>query len=68
MTQLEKMQIEKMKLSGSVILSDFNVAYDSISLKTDRSKIDFALPNLKSSWEKHKICFCDNRDRQYYSR
>jgi hypothetical protein len=45
MSQLEKMQIEKMKLSGSVMLSDFDIKYDSISLKTDRSKIDFALPN-----------------------
>ena len=47
MSQVEKMQFEKMKLSGSVTLSDFNVRYDSISLKTDRSKIDFALPNNK---------------------
>jgi len=45
MSQLEKMQIEKMKLSGSVMLSGFDIKYDSISLKTDRSKIDFALPN-----------------------
>jgi len=47
MSQVEKMQFEKMKLSGSVTLSDFDVRYDSISLKTDRSKIDFALPNIK---------------------
>jgi hypothetical protein len=47
MSQVEKMQFEKMKLSGSVTLSDFDVRYDSISLKTDRSKIDFALPNDK---------------------
>ncbi len=47
MSQLEKMQIEKMNLSGSVTLSDFDVKYDSISLKSDRSKIDFALPNNK---------------------
>jgi len=45
MSQVEKMQFEKMKLSGSVTLSDFDVKYDSISLKTDKSKIDFALPN-----------------------
>ena len=44
MSQLEKMQIEKMKLSGSVTLTDFDLKYDSISLKTDRSKIDFMLP------------------------
>jgi hypothetical protein len=47
MSQLEKMQFEKMKLSGSVTLSDFDVKYDSISLKTGRSKVDFALPNNK---------------------
>ncbi len=47
MSQVEKMQFEKMKLSGSVTLSDFDVKYDSISLKTDRSKIDFTLPNTK---------------------
>ncbi len=45
MQQVEKMQIEKMKLSGSVLLTGFDVKYDSISLKTDRSKIDFSLPN-----------------------
>ena len=47
MSQVEKMQFEKMKLSGSVTLSDLDFKYDSISLKTDRSKIDFALPNNK---------------------
>jgi hypothetical protein len=49
MGQVEKMQIEKMKLSGSVLLSDFDIKYDSISLKTGRSKIDFALPNNNPS-------------------
>ncbi|HBQ84581.1 MAG TPA: hypothetical protein DD745_17160, partial [Bacteroidales bacterium] len=49
MSQIEKMQIEKMKLSGSLTLSGFDVTYDSISLKTDLSKIDFALPNHKAS-------------------
>jgi hypothetical protein len=57
MSQLEKMQIERMKLSGSVTLSDFNVSYDSISLKTDRSKIDFALPNRKASSKHTKFAF-----------
>jgi len=47
MSQVEKMQFEKMTLSGSVTLSDFDVKYDSISLKTDRSKIDFAFPDNK---------------------
>jgi hypothetical protein len=54
-TQLGKKQIEKMKLSGSVILSDFDVAYDSIYLKTNRSKIDFALPNYKAQAKNTKF-------------
>jgi AsmA-like C-terminal region len=49
MSQIEKMQFEKMKLSGSLTLSDFDVKYDSISLKTGRSRIDFAMPNGKPS-------------------
>jgi hypothetical protein len=47
LSQIEKMEFEKMKLSGFVTLSDFDVKYDSISLKTDRSTIDFSLPNNK---------------------
>jgi hypothetical protein len=47
MSQLEKMQIDKMKLSGTVSLTAFDVRYDSISLKTDRSEISFSLPNNK---------------------
>lgn len=45
MSQMEKMQIEKMKLSGSIAASDLDVAYDSLMLKTESSTIDFALPN-----------------------
>ncbi len=50
MTQLEKIQLEKMIFSGNVKLTDFNLIYDSISLNTNASNIDFALPNprLKS--------------------
>jgi hypothetical protein len=57
MSQIEKMQLEKMKLSGSVILSDFDVAYDSILIKTGRSRIDFQLPNNKASAKNTKFAF-----------
>ena len=46
-----------MKLSGSISLSDLDVTYDSISLKTDRSKIDFALPSQNASAENTKFAF-----------
>jgi hypothetical protein len=45
MSQMEKMLLDKIRISGSVSLSNFDAAYDSISLKTDLSRIDFALPN-----------------------
>jgi hypothetical protein len=57
MDQLKKMQLEKMKLSGSLTLSDFNAAYDSLSLTTDLSKIDFTLPNRKASTQNTKFAF-----------
>jgi hypothetical protein len=49
MTQLEKMQVEKMKFSGSVTLKDFHAQYDSISMHTKQSKVDFSLPNARAS-------------------
>lgn len=55
LNQLENMQLEKMKLSGSVTLNDFDVVYDSIFLKTDRSEVDFAMPNNKASAGKTKF-------------
>ena len=57
LTQLEKMQLERMKLSGSVSLSGIDVHYDSISLKTDHSKIDFSLPNYKASSKDTRFAF-----------
>jgi len=48
MTQFEKMQIDKMKFSGDVALSGFNATYDSLSFKTDNSRVKFDLPNPKA--------------------
>lgn len=49
MSQMEKMQLEKMNFSGSVKLSDFALVYDTISMQTDDSKVDFSLPNSLAS-------------------
>lgn len=49
MSQIEKMQLDKMKIAGSVKMSDFKMVYDTISLQTDDSKVDFSLPNLNLS-------------------
>jgi hypothetical protein len=45
LSQITRMQPEKMKLSGSLTLADLAVTYDSLSLQTDRSTCHFALPN-----------------------
>jgi hypothetical protein len=52
LSQLKEMQLDKMKLSGSITLSDLNAVYDSLSLQTNRSKIDFSLPNRNGSGQK----------------
>ena len=59
MSQLTEMQVEKMKLSGTVVFSDFVATYDSISIKTDRSTIEFALPNQKPSTAATRFVFAD---------
>ena len=57
LSQIEKMQLEKIKLSGSVTISDFNASYDSMYLNTDRSTIDFALPNYAPSSQNTRFAF-----------
>jgi hypothetical protein len=57
LSQLEKMQIEKMKLSGTIRLSDFYADYDSMTVKTDKSDIGFALPNYKASTKNTRFAY-----------
>jgi hypothetical protein len=46
MSELDKMQLDKMKFAGSVQLTNFSTLYDTISMQTDDSHIDFEIPNL----------------------
>ncbi len=57
LAHLKKMQLEKMRLSGSIALSDFYAAYDSLMLETSRSKIDLAMPNRNAAGENTKFAF-----------
>ncbi len=57
LSQLEKMQIEKMRLSGSLRLSEFYAYYDSMTIKTDKSDIEFALPNYKAASKNTRFAF-----------
>lgn len=42
--QLQKMALEKMILSGTLLLTNVDATYDSLAVKTNRTRIDFALP------------------------
>jgi hypothetical protein len=55
--QVKKMQLERMRLSGSMTLSDFDASYDSLSLETNRTRVDFELPNRKASTESTDFAF-----------
>ncbi|MFA9388942.1 MAG: AsmA-like C-terminal region-containing protein [Prolixibacteraceae bacterium] len=48
LTQLEKMQFDKIKISGAVSLSQFDAKYDTLWVTSDRTNMQFALPNTKS--------------------
>ncbi len=43
--QVEELDIEKMQFSGSAILNNFKLNYDTIYFNTEKSKINFSLPN-----------------------
>ena len=52
MSQLDKMQLDRMKFAGSLHLTNFSAIYDTISMQTDDSFVDFELPNLHPSSKK----------------
>lgn len=63
MAQLDKMLIDKMRFSGSVALSNFDVLYDSIYMKTNYSTVDFSLPNSNPSNKNTKYLFAKINSR-----
>lgn len=50
LSQLETMSLDKIRMAGSLVLSDFYAAYDTIVAQTGYSEIDFALPNPNAPW------------------
>ncbi len=49
LSQALTFDIGKMKLSGSLILSEFSMIYDTLTVNSTGTGIDFALPNTTSS-------------------
>ncbi len=56
-SQANDLALEKMKISGFASLSGFFLEYDSISLKTSSSAIEFALPNPETSGKNTSFAF-----------
>jgi hypothetical protein len=57
MSHVDNMLLDKMKISGSVTLSNFDATYDSMRLVTKYADVDFALPNPKPTSENSKYLY-----------
>ncbi|MFT3740150.1 MAG: hypothetical protein QM786_15485 [Breznakibacter sp.] len=55
LAQIDKMQLEKLNLSGQISVSDLTAVYDSITVRTNLSSLEFALPNPKPSDQKARF-------------
>ncbi|MDR2910333.1 MAG: AsmA family protein [Bacteroidales bacterium] len=59
MSQIENVELEKIKTSGTFTLSGLDIVYDSLSVKTGLSTVEFALPNPKASTGNTNFVFAD---------
>jgi hypothetical protein len=48
-SQIQKMELEKIKLAGKLSLISVDATYDSLFIKTDLTNIDFTFPNPQPS-------------------
>jgi hypothetical protein len=57
LSQVQKMELEKMRLSGNLSMTNLDVIYDSLWVKTDQSKLEFSLPNHNATSNNTKFAF-----------
>ncbi len=57
LSQAEKMELDNMKLSGSLTTSDLDFVFDSLWVRTDQSRIDFSLPNIDPSTQNTNFAY-----------
>jgi hypothetical protein len=57
MSHVDNMLIDKMRISGSVVMSNFDATYDSMRLVTNYSIVDFALPNPRPTSQNSKYLY-----------
>ncbi len=57
LSQIDKMQLDRMRISGRIQLSDFDAVYDSMRLVTRSSLVDFSLPNLTPTGDRTNFLY-----------
>jgi hypothetical protein len=57
MSHIEKMAVEKMRISGRLTLSNLEAQYDTVSVRSSRSVVELALPNPKPSTPAARFLF-----------
>lgn len=57
MSHVDNMLIDKMRISGSVVMSNFDATYDSMRLVTNYAIVDFALPNPRPTSQNSKYLY-----------
>ncbi|MDR0510576.1 MAG: hypothetical protein LBH06_05745 [Rikenellaceae bacterium] len=57
MSQIDKMDVEKMRLSGRLTFKELDVQYDTLSLRSARSVVELAMPNPKPATPATKFLF-----------
>lgn len=64
LSQLDKMELESMKLAGTMVFQKLNIQYDTLTLTTNRSELEFALPNPKQSRKSRHFAFAALKAKQ----
>ncbi len=59
MSQLQAMDLDRMKISGHIAAANLDVALDSIWARTDRMQLAFALPNHQPSSASTRFAFAN---------
>ena len=67
LAQLEKMLLEKMKFSGSLAFTAFNMNFDKLNLKSPSTSLEFSLPNTTKRQGKESFLYAKIKTKQLES-
>ncbi|MBP8790997.1 MAG: hypothetical protein KBH01_06140 [Breznakibacter sp.] len=66
LSQLTNLELEKMKLAGSFALKNINIKYDTLTVTTNQSDIEFALPNPNPSRNSRPFVYVKLNSKQFH--